>query len=886
MSEHTKPIRILHVDDDPDLAELVAVYLQREDDRFEIESARNASDGLDRLHEAEFDCIVSDHDMPGKNGIEFLETVRNEYPDIPFILFTGKGSEEVASDAISVGVSDYLQKGSGTDRYVVLANRIQNVITKRRAEQEAEQIRTRLEAITTNSNDAIFTINSDRTIRFVNQAAGEMFGYEPDSLIGEPLKMLLPARYHTNHSDVLKQFLEPGEESLDWTATEFTVQHRDGHEIPVSVSLSEFQEDGDRQFVGVFRDISNRVRMEEELREREQRFRQMAENIQEMVWMTDPRSGDVLYVNHAYNDIWGRQPDGLYQNPQSFLDAIHPDDRDRVGKILDPQSPGSYEEEYRIIRPDGEVRWVYDRAVPIKDDAGEIYRTVGIASDITDRKEREQKYNRVLELLDHTERIADVGGWEIDPETREVFWSNNLFELLGWEDDEEPGLEDALNVYVEADRPRVENAVETALTTGNSFAVEARFQLPNGDIRWAEIRGEPHVKAGEVVSLRGAVHDITSRKRREHVLRELYEITSNREKSFEEKIQALLELGRRELGTEYGTLSKIRGDEYVFEFVDTDDDSIQSGDVVPLSATNCELVASTEQTVVLGDIEREAPDETDRTGFTEWGISCYIGAPVFVENGVYGTFCFYDTEAKTDQFSEFEETLVDLMSMWVSGELQQQYTHDQLRKQNEQLNQFAGVVSHDLRNPLNVAEGRLRMARDEYESEHLETVSHALDRMNALIDDLLLLSRAGEQIGELEEVDLTDLTRDCWENVATADATLTADITRKIHADRSRLKQLLENLFRNAIAHGGEDVSISIGELDDGFYVEDTGSGIPEDDHQAVFEAGYSTAKEGTGFGLTIVTQVAQAHGWSVRVTDGSGGGARFEITGIEFCTE
>lgn len=886
MREHTTVIRILHVDDEPEIAELVAVYLQRENDRFDIESVTSASDGLDRLSETSFDCVVSDHDMPGRNGIEFLENVRKEYPDLPFILFTGKGSEEVASDAISAGVTGYLQKETGTDQYVVLANQIQNVTEKHRAEQEAEQIRTRLEAITANSNDTILTIDSERNIRFISQAAETLFGYDPGSLIGNSLTTLIPSRQQTNFSDTIEQHLESGEQPVDWTAVELTAQHRDGHEIPVSASFSEFEEDGKRRFVGVFRDISDRVRMEKELREREQRFRQMAENIQEMVWMSDPRSGEVLYVNHAYEDIWGQSPDRLYQNPQSFSDAIHPEDRDRVSDILDPELPGSYEETYRITRPDGEVRWVYDRAVPIKNDAGEIYRTVGIASDITDRKKSEQEYDRVVELLDHTERIADVGGWEIDPETQDVFWSAHLFEMLGWESDDEPPLEEALDIYVEADRSRVENAVGSALAAGESFAVEARYRRPDGDIRWAEIRGEPRIKDGEVVTLRGAVHDITDRKQREHVMRELYEITSNRHDSFEDKVHALLELGRRELDTEYGTLSKIRGDEYVFECVDTDDDSIQSGDVVPLSATNCELVASNKQTIVLDDVERDAPDETDRAGFTEWGISCYIGAPVFVENDVYGTFCFYDTTANTDKFSEWDKTLVDLMSTWVSGELQQQHVNEQLQAQNEQLNEFAGVVCHDLRNPLNVAEGRLEMAQNEYENEHLEIVGRAHDRMNALIDDLLLLARVGEQVGELETVDVADLTTDCWRNVATAEATFTTEVERKIRADRSRLQQLFENLFRNAIEHGGEDVSVTVGELDEGFYVEDTGSGIPEDNQQTVFEAGHSTEQDGTGFGLTIVTQVAQAHGWSIRATDGSKGGARFEITGVEFNIE
>jgi signal transduction histidine kinase len=218
----------------------------------------------------------------------------------------------------------------------------------------------------------------------------------------------------------------------------------------------------------------------------------------------------------------------------------------------------------------------------------------------------------------------------------------------------------------------------------------------------------------------------------------------------------------------------------------------------------------------------------------------------------------------------------------VSNELQRQEASERLQAQNEQLEQFASVVSHDLRNPLNVAEGRLELAQEECESDHLDDVRRAHERMSARIDNLLTLAREGEQVGALESVDLADLTQDCWRNVATAEATLTITGERAIQADRSRLQQLLENLMRNAVEHGGDDVTVTVGALDGGFYVEDDGPGIPEGVRENVFEEAYSTSEDGTGFGLRIVEQVAQAHGWHVRVTDSSQGGARFEITGVE----
>ncbi|MFP8952340.1 two-component system sensor histidine kinase NtrB [Natrialbaceae archaeon A-arb3/5] len=205
------------------------------------------------------------------------------------------------------------------------------------------------------------------------------------------------------------------------------------------------------------------------------------------------------------------------------------------------------------------------------------------------------------------------------------------------------------------------------------------------------------------------------------------------------------------------------------------------------------------------------------------------------------------------------------------------------KEREERLEQFASVVSHDLRNPLTVAKGRLELAREEHHSEHFDDIAGALDRMDTLIDDLLVLARNGEQDRTLKPVELADVSQSCWRNVATAEARLVTDTDRTIRADRPRVQQLLENLVRNAIEHGGDDVTVTIGALANGFYFEDDGPGIPEDEREAVFEGGYTTSQNGTGFGLQIVEQIADAHGWQVRVTAGADGGARFEFVDVEF---
>jgi len=624
MSEAVKPVRVLHVTDGSSLAELIRAAAES-DPPIEIQTATSSAEGHQQLVDGDVDCIVVDHDLPNIDGIELLETVREDYPSLPFILRTDGGSEKLAKDAISADVSEYLH----TDQKQALLDRIVDLVEQYRADHKRE-------------------------------------------------------------------------------------------------------------------------------------------------------------------------------------------------------------------------------------------------------------LERTSDLLAKTERIADVGGWEIDTETREVFWTDHLFDILGVKGDEEPPLEEALDFYHEADRPIIASAVDEALTDGEPFDVDVRFVRPNGEVRWLRVQGVLAVENGTVETLRGAVQDVTERHNRERVLREMHDIISDRDHSFDQQVRKLLELGRRELDTQYGTLSEIDGDDYTFEIVASDDDSIQEGDVVPVSATNCEIAASTERTVVLGDVERDAPDETDRAGFAEWGIGCYLGAPVFVDDEVYGTFCFYGTETKNGQFSDWEETLVDLMSRWVSYELQRRQVTEQLHEQNEQLERFASIVSHDLRNPLGIIEGYVDIAVETGDVSELHRVQAAVERMDTLIDDVLLLSRTENAISERSTIDLRTLVEQCWETVPTEKATVSVQTDRRVDADKTRLRQLFENLIRNAVEHGGENVQVTFGDLDDGFYIEDDGPGIPEDVRKTVFEGGYSTSHDGTGLGLSIVDEIVAAHGWEIRITTGTEGGARFEITGVE----
>ena len=218
-----------------------------------------------------------------------------------------------------------------------------------------------------------------------------------------------------------------------------------------------------------------------------------------------------------------------------------------------------------------------------------------------------------------------------------------------------------------------------------------------------------------------------------------------------------------------------------------------------------------------------------------------------------------------------------------------------LRRQNERLDEFASIVSHDLRNPLSVAEGYVDLARETGDVDHLEKAADAIDRMDELVADLLSLAREGRSVGETESVSLDAVAREAWESVDTGDATLTIEADGTLAANRTRLRELFENVFRNSVEHGSTsgrdspDAPLTVrvgagtfgaddGSPADGFYVEDDGVGLPEEDLDRVFESGFTTDESGTGLGLAISERIAEAHGWTAHALAGADGGARFEF--------
>ena len=606
-------ITVLLVDDRRSIADLTATYLERVGDSMAVHVEESARAGLERLSDEPLDCVVSDYEMPDADGLDFLAEVRELEPDLPFILFTGKGSEEIASEAISAGVTDYLQKGNGNEQYEVLANRIENAVAQSRAEREAREANERLRRMHRRITDAFYALDDDWTITYVNEQAAAFFDRNPDELIGQDL----------------------------------------GEAFPADV-------------------------------------------------------GDAFY--------------------DAYVEA------------LEAQEPVTLTSE-SVFRPG---RWVEERIFPSEDGLSIFFR------DITEQRRREQ----TLDALHGATRELMHAETELE-----------IAELVCRVADE---VLDFPGTGVRLYDPERDALVNVAIGGEKADDVEDR---PTFDIEET-----PHGRAyreGETVTFEvgeDCPYDL------EPFTRTMY-----------------VPLG------EYGVLSIGKQDDESFS-----ETSIRFAEILTENA-------------------RAALDRADRER----------------------------------RLRERERAL---------------------ERQNERLEAFAGVVSHDLRNPLNVARGHLEIARETGREESFDRVAAAHDRMGTLIDDLLALARDGQMVGESTPVELGAVAEDAWECVATDDAELRIRDPGTVEADSDRLRSLFENLFRNAVEHAGEAVTVSVVETDEGFAVADDGPGIPESERDRIFEDGYSDSEDGIGLGLTIVEGVAEAHGWDVRVGESETGGARFVV--------
>ncbi|MEF8892823.1 PAS domain S-box protein, partial [Halodesulfurarchaeum sp.] len=395
MKGTTDRIHVLHVDDEPDFADMAAEFLEREDDRIFVQTATNASDGLEVFADTDIDCIISDHDMPGQNGIEFLETVREKRPGLPFILYTGKGSEAVASEAISAGVTDYLQKESGTEQYEILANNIVSSVQKYRSEQELEDLRRRYTTLVEQNFIGIYIIQHGEFV-YVNPRLAKIHGYDdPTEVIGmSPLDLVAPEERDKVQANLERRFTGEVEEIRYQTIG----LRKDGERIDIELHGSRIEHDGDTAVIGAELDITDRKERERVLTAEKERYSALVEQSHDGILVL--QDAEIKFVNDQAVNILEYEEPELLGKP--FLDIIAPQDRDRIQdryrRRLDPETespPAQYD--LQFLTKAREQRYANISAAKIQFD-GKPADLVTFR-DITERKKHTRRLDTLINNL-------------------------------------------------------------------------------------------------------------------------------------------------------------------------------------------------------------------------------------------------------------------------------------------------------------------------------------------------------------------------------------------------------------------------------------------------------------------------------------------------------
>ncbi len=360
--------------------------------------------------------------MPGLDGLAVLERVRETHPEIPFILFTGKGSEEIASEAITAGVTDYLQKAGGTEQYSVLANRIQNAVGGYRAERYMNR---GLEAIET-AQDGISILNEDGYIEYANTACAEILGYTREELIGLHWETF----YHDDDIDAVYDVLLPEARDGRWHGTT-TFVRKNGSELDIEHTLS-YTEDG--SLICTLSPQATVDAGESKLSAKEQAMDEAPIGI----LLTDPHQEDnpIIYANDEFTDLTGYGKREIIGRNCRFLQGEATEDEPVQTLRTAIDSRESATVELRNYRKDGTEFWNRVRVAPLFDDDGELDLFVGFQDDVTDRKQYEQQLQshsaRLEALFEHSPDMFAVH--DIDGVIRDV--NQRLCDELGYTESE------------------------------------------------------------------------------------------------------------------------------------------------------------------------------------------------------------------------------------------------------------------------------------------------------------------------------------------------------------------------------------------------------------------------------------------------------------------
>lgn len=770
---------------------------------------------------------------------------------------------------------------------VMMVGIVQDITQKWRTENALRQSEEKYRNLINSTQEGIWVIDENNYTSFANPAMERILGYAVGEMTGKPLFDFMDERGRRIASQNIEKRKQGIAEQHD-----FEFIRKDGKRIYATLVTSPvFDADVYKGAIAGVIDITARVEAENTLKESEERFRQLAENINAIFWVSSANWQEVLYISPAYETVWGKSCESLIANPLSWLESVHPDDLTQVKEDLRNKiesgvtTPVSYE--YRIIRPDKSMRWISARAYPIYNRDGEFYRVAGIAEDVTERRQAElafEESSRMLTLI-------------LDTVPTRVFWKDRNSVFLGCNQlfASDAGLRSPEKIIGKTDfdfnwREQAESYQHDdnkVMTSGQAkIGYEEPQTTPAGDLIWLETSKIPLTdRNGTIIGILGIYSEVTARKQAEDALAK----------------------SKAEFEAIFNSIS----DACIY--------ADETRHIVMVNPAVSLLFGYAPEELIGKKTEMIYADKAD---FEEQGKRQF-NKETSVKNANYemryrrkdGSTFIGDTLGTKvfdaqDNFLGMLAIIRDVTERYEAEvELHKhRYRLEELVKErtqeyeniNKELEAFSYSVSHDLRAPLRAIDGFSEALREDYEElldttgkEYIQRVRGAAQRMSLLIDDLLHLSRVSRSEMEMHEVDLSQVVTESiqrhMESYPGKDIIYNVKPELKVKADKRLLEVVINNLIDNAIKYS-QNKKQSVIEFgcqqnngDRVFFMKDNGAGF---DMRYVrklftpFQRLHNPAEfEGTGVGLATVKRIITRHGGRVWAEAEEGKGATFHFT-------
>ncbi|MFP4051900.1 MAG: PAS domain S-box protein [Thermoplasmata archaeon] len=870
-------MRVLLVDDEPGIVEQGKIFLEKEgnffledkNEKLNVDSVQAIEDALEKIENEGFDAVVSDYKMPDKTGIDLLKTLRENGNDIPFIMFTGKGWEEVAMKALNNGADQYLQKGwDPKAQYGVLAKSIVQVVEKNRNQKMYE-------TLFETAKDAFFIMDGEEFIE-CNQGALDMFNCDRADIIGEEPYMFSPET-QPDGSDSGELSRRRINRALNGKSQYFEWVHQtyDGEKFDAEVVLNSMDISGKRYLMSIVRDITGRKEAQKKLKEEKDKLQKYID-VADVIMLVLDKDKDIKMINQTGYRILGCEEGNMIgQNwVKNFIPEPSREDAfNKFDKLLNDNLEDQTSIIQSVITKRGRERIVEWNYKILEDEKGEK-SILASGNDITDLKQAEEKFRTFFDEIRDGIFVTTIGG----EDAGKIIEANPAAsEMTGYSINELKGKNIIEDISVIQSEELKHGIRESELLEEGEIRLTEKKRKKDGSEFWSEVVITPIEFEGEEVAL-SVNRDISGRKETEQELKEskdkiekLHEIAVEMEsaKTREEVFELTIEAAEKVLEFDLCTILIPEGNELVVK-ASSSKVSPENQKHMPMDDSIAGKTYSHHKKFMIDDLHEDKESYPNSEKYKS-GISIPVG-----NHGVF--------QAKSLKKSDFDENDLEMAELLMS------HVNNALtRIQSDDREEFLlTLLRHDLKNKTQVIRGYLQILEDaDIPAKYKDMIDKT---MNATIEGQELLEKVGtlkdiNREEEVREVNLDMYLRDAIEKNRTnleEDIDLEYDGISIDVMGGPLLKELFYNIIENSALHSeGDKIKISVKEEENNIKVniEDNGVGIEEDKKDEIFQRGYKgRGSKGLGIGLHLTKNIAENYGGTIKVDDSELGGAKFKV--------